>query len=95
MYLLLKNQVHHILVTLQFRKVLPRQLLMEYMFFLKSKEIIMNDIVANGSDGTAVNTDSTGGVNRLLELKLNGPLHRFICQLHANELSLHNLFSEN
>ena len=62
--------------------------------FLKSKDIIMDDIVAIGSDGTAVNTGSTGGVNRLLELKLNRPLHWFICQLHANELPLRNLFQK-
>ena len=64
------------------------------MIFLKSKEIIMDDIVAIGSDGTAINTGSTGGVNRLLELKLNQQLHWFICQLHANELPLHNLFQK-
>ena len=51
----------------------------------------MEDIEAIGCDGTAVNTGLNGGAIRLIELKLNKPVHWFICQLHANELPLRHL----
>ena len=34
----------------------------------------MDDIVAIGSNGTAVNTSSTGGVNRLLRVKIESAI---------------------
>jgi len=45
-----------------------------------------------GCDGTAVNTGRTGGVIRLLELKVKHPLQWLVCLLHANELPLRHLF---
>ena len=59
--------------------------------FFSENELTMNNITAIGSDGTSVNTGSKGGVIRLIELKLNKPVHWFICQLHANELPLRHL----
>lgn len=53
-----------------------------------------NYIIALGCDGTPVNTGPKGGVIRLLELKLNKPLHWFVCQLHANELPLWHLIEK-
>ena len=38
-----------------------------------------------------MNTGAKGSVIRLMELKLDKPLHWFICQLHANELPLRHL----
>lgn len=46
-----------------------------------------------GCDGTAVNTGHRGGVIRLLEEKLEKPLHWFVCLLHANEPPLRHLIS--
>ena len=51
----------------------------------------MDDIYALRYNRTTVNTGTNGGVLRLIELKLNKPIHWFICQLHANELSLCHL----
>jgi hypothetical protein len=49
-------------------------------------------LVSIGCGGTAVNTDTRGGVIRLLEEYLEGPLQWIICHLHANELPLCRLF---
>lgn len=61
--------------------------------YLQSHNIDTSSIVAVGCDGTAVNTGHRGGVIRLLEEKLNRPLHWFVCLLHANELPLRHLIS--
>ncbi|KAI9552227.1 hypothetical protein GHT06_022581 [Daphnia sinensis] len=45
-------------------------------------------------DGTAVNTGCANGAIRLLELHLNRPLQRAICQLHLNELPFRHIFKE-
>ena len=62
--------------------------------FLSEKKIATESIKAIGCDGTAVNTGSKGGVIRQLELKLEKPLHWFVCQLHANELPLRHLIQK-
>ena len=59
--------------------------------FFENKECSTDSMQAIGCDGTAVNTDTNGGIVRLLEAKLGRPLHWFICQLHANELPLRHL----
>ena len=51
-----------------------------------------NNIIAIGCDGTAVNTGAKGGAIRMIEPKLNKPVHWLICQLHANKLPLCHLF---
>ena len=53
----------------------------------------LNDVVAIGCDGTAVNTGRKSGVMRLLEEKLEKPLHSFVFLLHANELPLRHLIN--
>lgn len=58
--------------------------------FLTLKNIDLNNILAIGCDGTAVNTGTKGGI---LEEKFNQPLQWLICQLHANELTLRHLFN--
>ncbi|GBN35177.1 hypothetical protein AVEN_164176-1 [Araneus ventricosus] len=45
-----------------------------------------------GCDRTSVNIGVKGGIIRNMELILNRPLQWSACQLHANELPLHNLF---
>lgn len=45
-----------------------------------------------GCDGAAVNTGTAGGVCRLFELIQERPVHWHVCQLHANELNLRELF---
>ena len=59
--------------------------------FLCEHRIEKEKLLAIGCDGTAVNTGAKGGAIRLMELKLDKPLHWFICQLHANELLLRHL----
>ena len=59
--------------------------------FFEDKDCFTDSIQAIGCDGTAVNTGAKGGIIRLLETKLDRPLHWFICQLHANELPLRHL----
>ena len=50
------------------------------------------DVCVLGCDGTAVNTDKSGGVVRLFELIQGRPVHWFVCQIHANELNLREIF---
>ena len=51
----------------------------------------MNKVLGVGCDGTATNTGATGGIIRLIVIKLGKPLQRLPCQIHANELPLRNL----
>lgn len=62
------------------------------IYLLCEKNVNLANLVAIGCDGTAVNTGHKGGVIRNLEIHLKRPLQWFICQLHANELSLRHLF---
>jgi len=50
-----------------------------------------SELCAIGCDGTAVNTESRGGVILRLEKVINRPLQWLICQLHGNELPLRHL----
>ena len=59
--------------------------------YAEENDIDLKDLVAIGCDGTAVNTGEKGGAIRMIEVKLNKPVHHFICQLHANELPLRHL----
>jgi hypothetical protein len=61
--------------------------------YLEANNIATDKLAAVGCDGTAVNTGNKGGVIRLLEEKLNRPVHWFVCQLHANELPLRHLIN--
>ena len=71
-----------------------RNIFAAIMEFLHYNNFDLNDVVAIGCDGTAVNTGRKSGVIRLLEEKLEKPLHWFVCLLHANELPLrHNLIN--
>ena len=60
--------------------------------FLSANHKNKNNIIAIEYDGTAVHTGAKGGATRMIELKLNKPVHWFRCQLHANELPLRHLF---
>ena len=60
--------------------------------FLFANHKEKNKIITIGCDGTAVNTGEKGGAIRMIELRLNKAVHRFICQLHANNLPLCYLF---
>ena len=60
--------------------------------FVSANHKEKNNIIAIGCDGTAVNTGAKGGAIKMIELKLNKPVHWFICQLHTNELPLRHLF---
>jgi hypothetical protein len=51
----------------------------------------MSKVLGVGCDGTATNTGATGGIIRLIEIKLGKPLQWLPCQLHANELPLRHL----
>ena len=62
-----------------------------FFLYAKEKNIDLKDLVAIGCDGTVVNTGEKGGAIRMIEQKLNKPVHHFICQLHANELPLRHL----
>lgn len=61
--------------------------------FLHTKAINCDNVLVIGCDGTAVNTGAKGGVIRCMEQNLHRPLQWFICQLHANELTLRHLFN--
>ena len=60
--------------------------------FLSANHKEKSNIIAIGCDGTGVKTGAKGGAIRMIELKLNKPVHWFICQLQANELPLRHLF---
>jgi len=53
----------------------------------------LNNVLAIGCDGTAINTGSTGGVIARLEARLRHSVHWIICLLHTNELPLRHLFN--
>ena len=58
---------------------------------LDRNNLIFENVMVLGCDGTAVNTGPKGGVMRLLEMKAERPMHWFVCLLHANELPLRHL----
>jgi len=70
-----------------------RNICASIMDFLHENNFDLIDVVAIGCDGTAVNTGHKNGVIRLLEEKLEKPLHWFVCLLHANELPLRHLIN--
>lgn len=51
----------------------------------------MDQLVADGCDGTVTNTGVKGEVIRLLEESLQRPLHWIVCMRHANGLPLRHL----
>lgn len=55
-------------------------------------EVVKNDFIAIGCDGTAVNTGVHAGVIRLYEQHLKHELQWIICLLHFTELPLRALF---
>lgn len=63
----------------------------ESIFNFLQQNMDLADLVAIGSDGTAVNTGVHNGIIRCLETKMGRPLQWFICLLHANELPLRHL----
>ena len=60
--------------------------------FLSANHKEKSNIIAIRCYSTGVNTGAKGGAIRMIELKLNKPVHWFICQLQANELPLRHLF---
>ena len=61
------------------------------MDFLQVNDIDYSQLIAIGCDGTAVNTGPKGGIIKLLEEKIDNPVHWFVCLLHTNELPLRHL----
>lgn len=61
------------------------------MDYFATNDIDTSKVAAIGCDGTAVNTGQKGGIIKLLEEKLNAPVHWFVCLLHTNELPLRHL----
>ena len=61
---------------------------------MQKNNVDLAELKVIGCDGTAVNTGEKGGTIRLIEVKLNRPLHHIICQLHANELQLPHLMEK-
>jgi hypothetical protein len=59
--------------------------------FANENNISLDNVMAIGSDGTAVNTGNVNGTIRRIEQSLGRPLHWFICLLHGNELPLRHL----
>ena len=59
--------------------------------YAEENKIDVKELIVIGCDGTVVNTGEKGGAIRLVEMKLNRPVHHLICQLHANELPLRHL----
>lgn len=59
--------------------------------FMENRNISIQELVAIGCDGTAVNTGYKTGLIRRFEETIGQPIHWFICQLHANELPLRQL----
>ena len=60
--------------------------------FLSANHEENNNITVIGCDDTAANTGAKRDTIRMIELKLNKPVHWFICQFPANELPLRHLF---
>lgn len=60
----------------------------------EENNIDLTNIAAIGCDGTAVNTGHKGGALKLIEERLDKPVHWFICLLHGNELPLRHLFEK-
>ena len=60
--------------------------------YLEHEEIAIDNLTVIGCNGCPVNTGINGGVIRIIEEKINRPLQRFVCLLHANELPLRHLF---
>ena len=60
--------------------------------FVQKNNTDIENLMAVGCDGTAVNTGKAGGVIRLLEEHVSRPLQYFVCLLHENELPLRHLF---
>ncbi|EDV19921.1 uncharacterized protein TRIADDRAFT_61538 [Trichoplax adhaerens] len=62
--------------------------------FFQSNRIFIDGLQVIGCDGTNVNIGPKGGVIRLLEERLNKPIHWFVCLLHLNELPFRRLFQQ-
>lgn len=56
-----------------------------------NKNVNLDNLVAVGCDGTAVNTGIHNGVIRKVELAIGRSMQWFICILHTNELPLRHL----
>lgn len=64
------------------------------MNFFNDKNIGLTQLFGICSDGEPVNAGRKDGILRNFELRLNKPLHWFICLLHFNELPLRHLFAK-
>lgn len=60
--------------------------------YLSSNDILLDELIVIGCDGTAVNTGLRNGIIRRIELHLGKPLQWAICLLHFNELPFRHLF---
>ena len=59
-----------------------------FIDFFQGNGNTTEDLIAVGCNSTAVKTGQHGAIIKLLQEKLNRPLHWFICLLHCNELPL-------
>ena len=62
-----------------------------FIDFFQGNGIKTKDLIKVGCDGTVVKTGQHRAIIKLLQEKLNRPLHWFICLLHSNELPLWHL----
>lgn len=69
-----------------------QRILFEMITYFEQNKICLDNLVALGCDGTAVNTGVHGGIVRRMEKYLSRPLQRIICLLYGNELPFRHLF---
>lgn len=62
--------------------------------YIEDERMAIEDLVAIGADGTAVNTGFKAGVIRLLEIHFGHSLQWLVCQFHGNELPFRHLFNK-
>lgn len=64
-----------------------------YAFF-EEKQMSLVNLIGVCCDGEAKNTGKDAGILRLLEVRLQKPLHWFVCMLHSNELPFRHIFEK-
>lgn len=62
--------------------------------FFEEKQMSLVNLIGVCCDGEPKNTGKDAGILRLLEVRLQKPLHWFVCLLHFNELPFRHLFAK-